>query len=337
MYAFEYDENGNLVCDENNLPVVVETTDKNSKSVSAAPSFWETDIDIDTKTIYTKESVPVYMSEKAQEKIAILMQKFVHMEWLAYLVGKKCDDGSYYIEDLAIPKQEVTVVNVYVKGSVDVPIIGVIHSHHDMGNNFSHTDDEYINSNHDLSLCVCNNGINGQVRIRKDDVNYEIAPVEVFEYCSFDKEQFLESVDELIKERRYTYTARNYGASASVDESVGEFYKGVSKRNVLGAVDEYKYLIKNDETNGVLDLDEVFFMYVLINNLHSDSFDDIMGFVYDGTVNITLEAIDLMDELDIYRDDLTHNESVKINQLYNYLSDLLEKYNYQPTDNEDNK
>jgi hypothetical protein len=305
--------------------------------VEREPTFWETDIKINTTTIHAHEPVGVYMSEKVQEKIAILMQKFVRMEWLAYLVGSFCDDGSYYIDDLAIPEQEVTPVNVYVQDDVDVPIIGVIHSHHDMGNNFSHTDDEYINSNHDLSLCVCNNGINGQARIKKEDGNYEVAPVNVYEYCSFDKEAFLEEVDELISERVYSYRTRS--VSGATKAITANYYSDVNnekaeKRNVIGAINEYKFVLKADEVSDKLDLDEVSFMYVLINNLTTDDWDTVQGYVYDGIVNISLEAMDLMDELDLCRDGLTHNEHVKINELYTCLADILDHNNYNPDDEE---
>jgi hypothetical protein len=343
MYSFKYDEDGNVV-DDYDIPVITSTTTSANKvGVSASPTFWETDIDIDTRTIHSREPVTVITSEMVQEKIAILMQKFVHMEWLAYLVGEKCPDGSYYITDLAIPKQEVTVVNVYVKDSVDVPIVGVIHSHHDMGNNFSHTDDEYINSNHDLSLCVCNNGINGQVRIRKDDGDYEIAPVSVQEYCSFDKEEFLESVDELINERRYNYTNVVRSSSAAIDSISDKFYDSMSvgdsfdTRDVVGLIEDYQFLVKADEVSQDLDLDELFFMYVLINNLHGDSFDTIMGYVYDGTLTISIEAMNLMEELDMYRGEFTHNETVLINRLYNDLSVILTNNDYKPSIDEEIK
>jgi hypothetical protein len=339
MYTFEYDDQGNIIANEE---VVIESTNVNkpvSTDVTAPlvverePNFWETDIKINTTTIHTHEPVDVYMSEKVQEKIAILMQKFVRMEWLAYLVGRVFEDGSYHITDLAIPEQEVTPVNVYVQGDVDVPIVGVIHSHHDMGNNFSHTDDEYINSNHDLSLCVCNNGINGQARIKKEDGHYEIAPVKVHEYCSFDKEAFLEEVDELISERIYSYRARVIsGATKAI---TANYYSDVNnekveKRNVIDAINEYKFMLKADEVSDKLDLAEVSFMYVLINNLTTDDWDKVQGYVYDGIVTISFEAMDLMDELDLCRDDLTQNEHVKINELYTYLADILECNNYNP-------
>jgi hypothetical protein len=344
MYTFAYDEQGNIIVNDD---VVIDSTDVTTKGTKTAPlvverepTFWETDITINTKTITTNDPVGVYMAEKVQEKIAILMQKFVRMEWLAYLVGSFCDDGSYYVEDLAIPKQEVTPVNVYVKDDVDVSIIGVIHSHHDMGNSFSHTDDEYINSNHDLSLCVCNNGINGQARIKKEDGHYEVAPVEVYEYCSFDKEAFLEEVDELIKEKTYSYSYRGKAVSGANGNIKDNFYSDVNtnnteKRNVIGAIEEYNFMIKGDEVSENLDLDEVFFMYVLINNLTTDDWDLVQGYVYDGTVTISFEAMDLMDELDLYRDELTHNEYVQVKQLYTSLSDILKHHNYQPSDGEE--
>jgi hypothetical protein len=53
-----------------------------------------------------------------------------------------------------------------------VQVVGVIHSHHEMGGakgdhaGFSSHDNEFINSNHNVSLLVARDGIAGQIRVK---------------------------------------------------------------------------------------------------------------------------------------------------------------------------
>jgi len=153
------------------------------------PTFWETDIQVIKSCGVINQKVRVYISPKAKQKINLLMNKFAKIEWLAYLVGNKATNT---VEDIVIPKQQVTAVRVNVNGQVSVPIMGVIHSHHDMGNKFSHTDDEFINQNHDISLCISHGGINGQVRVKTECNRYALVEAIVVDSITeFDATEFL--------------------------------------------------------------------------------------------------------------------------------------------------
>ena len=124
---------------------------------------WKVQIDTVHSCGKAPDSITVRISALAAEKIKILMSHFKNTEWLAYLVG---ESGENYIRDIAIPKQRVNgthVGNVLLEED-EIPIAGVIHSHHDMGNFFSGTDDEYVNQNHNISLVATNKKITGQVR-----------------------------------------------------------------------------------------------------------------------------------------------------------------------------
>ena len=111
------------------------------------------------------KKVDVSLSPLAKSKIDILMKEYSNIEWLAYLVGDK--DDPYVVEDIHVPAQKVTSVtvsNIECPEFNEIGCIGVIHSHHGMGNGFSGTDHEWLNQNHNISLCISKGGIAGQVR-----------------------------------------------------------------------------------------------------------------------------------------------------------------------------
>ncbi|MCD4658065.1 MAG: hypothetical protein K8S87_11055 [Planctomycetes bacterium] len=90
------------------------------------------------------------------KKINLLMQEYDNLEWAADFLGTKDDvKNEIIISDIVVFKQEVDVASVVRKEYTDIEsLIGVIHSHHSMQNKFSHIDDEFVNSNHDLSAVV---------------------------------------------------------------------------------------------------------------------------------------------------------------------------------------
>ncbi len=118
----------------------------------------------------------VYLDYYVMAKIDFLMEKYKNLEWLAYLIGK-----DNVVEDIYIPEQQVTSSNVTdIKGDPNIAIIGVIHSHHNLGlHNFSGTDHAYINDNHDLSILVWNTGISGQKRVKLACGAVMIAPIQI--------------------------------------------------------------------------------------------------------------------------------------------------------------
>ena len=136
----------------------------------------------------------------------MLMKEYPKIEWLAYLIGDK--DDPYVVEDIHVPTQKVTSVTV---SGIECPefnqigCIGVIHSHHGMGNGFSGTDHEWLNQNHNLSLCISKGGISGQVRHKTECGGLVIVPVgdvDVLYNIFFDKEDFIKIANEKIKKNK---------------------------------------------------------------------------------------------------------------------------------------
>ena len=90
------------------------------------------------------------------KKINLLMQEYDNLEWAADLLGIKDDvKNEIIISDIVVFKQDVDYASVIrTEFTESENHIGVIHSHHSMGSKFSHIDDEFVNSNHDLSAVV---------------------------------------------------------------------------------------------------------------------------------------------------------------------------------------
>lgn len=177
---------------------------KNRKyNMKIEDDFWENDIKEVKECSKAPEELKIIMNILPAQKIKLLNEKFKNIEWLAYLVG----DG-LEVKDLYIPYQEVssvTVDNIKSPEYNRMNIIGVIHSHHNMNNSFSGTDDEYINKNHDISICVSSNmNMNAQVRWKTPCGSIKIIKgvVDII----YDKdiswiEEFLEEVDKRIKKK----------------------------------------------------------------------------------------------------------------------------------------
>ena len=120
---------------------------------------WEVKIDTIKNCSKAPENVDVFISQLAKCKINALMEEYTGKEWLAYLIGEGLN-----IEDIFIPTQTITpstINDVICPEYNSIKVIGVIHSHNDMGTNFSHTDNEWINQNHNISICISDNSING--------------------------------------------------------------------------------------------------------------------------------------------------------------------------------
>lgn len=140
---------------------------------------WEVELDIVNDCGKAPESIVVWIMPEAKMKIDALMARYPRIEWLAYLLG---DAENNIIKDIWVPKQRVTATSV---DQIRCPefnrlnTIGVMHSHHGMGNGFSGTDHEWINQNHDISLCIANSGIAGQVRWKTPCGSMKIVPCTV--------------------------------------------------------------------------------------------------------------------------------------------------------------
>ncbi len=128
--------------------------------------FWEIKIDCVKSCSRVEQSVDVFMSRLAREKAMKFMKWAGAREWLAYLIGEYQEDG-YHVHDLFLPDQRTSaalVDKVVAEEYNSLKVVGVIHSHHEMGAgdedspSFSGHDAAFINSNHNLSLLAGKSG-----------------------------------------------------------------------------------------------------------------------------------------------------------------------------------
>lgn len=162
---------------------------------------WETTIDIVKDCSKGPKEITVLLNPLAKVKIDALMEKYKTREWLAYLLG---DRGNFLIRDIIIPEQTATaasVTDISLDGYNTLPIIGVIHSHHNMGTSFSGTDDTWINQNHDISVLVSHSSIKGRVRytVPCGAVFITDADIRLNMDIAFDKRDFLKEAEEKIQ------------------------------------------------------------------------------------------------------------------------------------------
>lgn len=170
---------------------------------------WEVKIDTVKDCSKAPEKVDVLISQLTKCKIDALMEEYKSLEWLAYLIGK-----NMVVEDIFIPNQKITPTTI---NDVNCPefnnlsIIGVIHSHNDMGTNFSSTDNDWINQNHNISICISNSNISGQVRWRTPCGSLKIVKAYIKQKVDIDfsNEKFIKAVKDKIVEKTF-YNNSNY-------------------------------------------------------------------------------------------------------------------------------
>jgi predicted RNA-binding Zn-ribbon protein involved in translation (DUF1610 family) len=168
---------------------------------------WESDIKIIEKCSKVPENADVWLMPLVKTKIDVLMKRFKSCEWLAYLIGEKNQkEKLFVVKDLFIPKQKATstmVKNIECPEFNKINCIGVIHSHHGMGSQFSHTDDEWINQNHDISLCISHKKIEGHVRWKTPCGEYTLvnATTKLKLDVDLNVENFLKEIDEKINKK----------------------------------------------------------------------------------------------------------------------------------------
>ena len=165
---------------------------------------WEVQLDVVDLCSKGPKKKVIWLKRLAKLKVDALMNKFKDQEWLAYLIG---EDNR--VEDLFVPEQMADhsfVGNVKCEEYNSLRIIGVMHSHHNMKmDDFSGHDDDFINSNHNISLLVNLNGptgykITGQSRVEVPCGALYIVPVDVkldLE-VEFDKKAFLEEIEQKV-------------------------------------------------------------------------------------------------------------------------------------------
>jgi len=206
---------------------------------------WEVKIDTIKNCSKAPENVDVFISQLAKCKINALMEEYTGKEWLAYLIGEGLN-----IEDIFIPTQTITpstINDVICPEYNSIKVIGVIHSHNDMGTSFSPTDNEWINQNHNISICISDNSINGQVRWKTPCgslkiINAKIKPkIEI----DFDDKLFINNVKEKIKVKTYG-NANNNGYDwreyyQNNDYNVKNFLKKEEEKELEKEVEELDF------------------------------------------------------------------------------------------------
>jgi uncharacterized Zn finger protein (UPF0148 family) len=184
----------------------------NKTTVNDPNDSWEVEIDCVESCSKAPDTINIWFLPLAKRKVDALMKEYTNIEWLAYLLGEK--DGREIV-DIFIPDQSISaakVDDIECDEYNDLSVIGVIHSHHTMGNTFSQTDHDWINQNHNISLCISTTGIAGQYRYKTACGAFKIIDVnaKLRVNLDFNDEEFIESVkDKLIKK---TYTSYGYGA-----------------------------------------------------------------------------------------------------------------------------
>ena len=160
-----------LPADEKSTIEIYEEKETETETVNEDDNddYWEVKIDCVDECSKAEKEIDVFMNKLVREKSMRFMKWAKNIEWLAYLIGEKKDDG-YYVHDLYLPDQRtssVLVDKVVADNYNQMKVIGVIHSHHEMGAgdedspSFSGHDTNFINGNHNLSLLAGKNGNNG--------------------------------------------------------------------------------------------------------------------------------------------------------------------------------
>jgi len=261
-------------------------------------------------------SVNVYISELVKYKISLLMNKFNSLEWLAYVTGSMDEDG-YIVEDLYIPKQMVTSVDVHVDPSdtIGTPIIGILHSHHNMSLRFSGIDHDGVNKNHDVSLLVTHKGMIGQVRIKTECGSYVIVPANIEPYydVNVDQEAFQADMDEKISEIKYARNLTPIKGKGTFRDYLHDRMTQVD--NDLIDIDDVDVMIeeyKSRQKDDVLDMYEGYPGAMYKDELYKAREEDIDtdNFMYDDLDNTELYAIGKVRTPYKYRDMTPQETSV---------------------------
>lgn len=194
------------------------------------------------------ESIDVFITPLVTHKIKILMENYPSLEWLAYLIGSNDD---YIIEDIYIPKQKVTGVdvNVDVEERINTPIIGIIHSHHNMSATFSGIDHDGVNKNHDVSLLVTHKDMIGQVRLKTECGSYVIVQANIKPYFStdLDVDEFTKEITDKIKKENYGYANYNGEFDRDMPRVIDRRHHGISTIDdiLYDGMDNYELLDHN--------------------------------------------------------------------------------------------
>jgi len=260
------------------------------------------------------KEIDVYISDLVKYKIDILMKKFPSLEWLAYITGT-INDNSYIVKDLYIPKQVVTGVDVHVDSSdtITTPIIGILHSHHNMSLKFSGIDHDGVNKNHDVSLLVTHKGMIGQVRTITECGSYIIVPANIKPYfeVSMNDDEFQTELDEKISEIK-----QHYPVNTIPMDSMSKYLQDrVNKRNNSRKldIDEIDAMIESYKSRNRTVMDDESFGNIIDFDTELDLEDDLYYkeyTEYDDLDNTELYAMGKVRTYAGYRDMTAQEHSV---------------------------
>jgi len=222
----------------------------------------ETSWDLEDTTIdkcpSCEEKVHVLISRSTKHKIQAMMDVMGKDEWLGLLIGQKQDEN-WYISNLYIPKQEVSSVTATKKAEEDEPddVLGIIHSHHDMGTFWSGTDEKHANSNFDLSIVVDSDMKTlgtarektecGKLMKKEVDIEYEDEYLDQYEWANEQKDDKTEKkyVSSYSKYSRYGgYSGYKYDSVKLTDDDDDE---EEDEKEVVAIINEKKDRLDNEE------------------------------------------------------------------------------------------
>jgi hypothetical protein len=277
--------------------------------------YWENDeIQYVEACSKSPKEIDVYISDLVKYKIDILMKKFPSLEWLAYITGT-INDNSYIVKDLYIPKQVVTGVDVHVDSSdtITTPIIGILHSHHNMSLRFSGIDHDGVNKNHDVSLLVTHKGMIGQVRTITECGSYIIVPANIKPYfeVSMNDDKFQTELDEKISEIK-----QHYPVNTIPMDSMSKYLQDrVNKRNNSRKldIDEIDAMIESYKSRNRTVMDDESFGNIIDFDTELDLEDDLYYkeyTEYDDLDNTELYAMGKVRTYAGYRDMTAQEHSV---------------------------
>jgi len=277
--------------------------------------YWENDeIQYVEACSKSPKEIDVYISDLVKYKIDILMKKFPSLEWLAYITGT-INDNSYIVKDLYIPKQVVTGVDVHVDSSdtITTPIIGILHSHHNMSLRFSGIDHDGVNKNHDVSLLVTHKGMIGQVRTITECGSYIIVPANIKPYfeVSMNDDEFQTELDEKISEIK-----QHYPVNTIPMDSMSKYLQDrVNKRNNSRKldIDEIDAMIESYKSRNRTVMDDESFGNIIDFDTELDLEDDLYYkeyTEYDDLDNTELYAMGKVRTYAGYRDMTAQEHSV---------------------------
>lgn len=276
-------------------------------------NVWSTeDVYIDKCGKYEGEKFDITLSQDVFFKINCLMKRFPRLEWLAYLIGEvDYSKKTAYVVDLVIPQQKVSVAKVHDIGMIEEKSIGVMHSHHSMGNCFSSDDKETINKNNDISLLVSNKKITGQIRIKTECGCYYNMSVNVhydFQH-NVNTEEFLKDIDNKIEEKKIEYKKEA--------QLIRNKINGINGVNSIPRTQ-----VNIDEDGRKIYEDESLFDY-----REDDEYDDFLNELDDDLDEcpsdkvITYEDLINSDSLDSYESEISSDLDYLFNRKYNKLSE----------------